>query len=304
MRIIMTTITAMLTMLPITTLEQTAQRISTLRAVFRKRESGTVLASKYHTAPIKIAKSFPLGERQNGQLGVIVMDVSPGLLAGDRYELIWEIEEGARVYATNQSFTKVHPADASGNGASMLQRFELGSGAVMESMPEPIMLYRGAALANDTEVRLAAGAVWMGAEVLCPGRTLRGERFAYRSLLNRLAVYYGDELIFAQNQRIQPDVQALSAPGCMGDMTHTGVFYAFSDRIGKQDAAAVLAALQALPSRDGHRVTWGVTLTHKHGLAVMASGTAAWPLQETLSAAWTALRMNMLGLPPLKLTNG
>ncbi|QHW34952.1 urease accessory protein UreD [Paenibacillus rhizovicinus] len=280
------------------TVSRSALRISTLRASFQKRDNGTVLTAKYHTAPIKIAKAFPLG---GGQLGVIVMDVSPGLLAGDRYEFQWQVEEDAHVYLTNQSFTKVHPSSENGEGASMSQWFELGHGAVVESMPEPLMLYRDSAFFSESEVRLSPEAVWMGAEVVCPGRTLRGELFAYREFRNKLNVYYQDQLIYAQNQWIQPSLQQLSAPGCMSDMTHTGLFYAFSDRIGAREAEIVREALVACPEREGQAVTWGVSLTYKHGLSVMAAGKAAWVLQERLAAAWSALRLHLLQLEPLKL---
>ena len=97
--------TIMSMMQPITA-TPSALRSSTLRATFRRKEAGTFIASKYHTAPIKIAKAFPL----DGRLGVIVMDVSPGLLDGDRYDFQWNVEDGAHVYMTNQSFTKVHPS--------------------------------------------------------------------------------------------------------------------------------------------------------------------------------------------------
>ncbi|NBC69592.1 urease accessory protein UreD [Paenibacillus sacheonensis] len=285
-------------MLP-STATPSGQRLSVLRTTFRKRENDTVIVSKYHTAPIKIAKTFPLGD----QLGVIVMDVSPGLLAGDRYELRWNVEAGAHVYVTNQSFTKVHPSHGDHDRSSLSQHFELGRGAVVESMPEPIMLFRDAALVSETEVRLSPDSIWMGAEVFCPGRTMRGERFVYREFRNKLHVYYGDEMIYAQNQLIKPSGQRLSAPGCMADMTHTGVFYAFSDRIGIGEADAVREALGALPATEGQPLTWGVSLTYKHGLAVMAAGMSAWQLQETLDAAWRALRMKLLQMKPLKFLN-
>ncbi|RAP75560.1 urease accessory protein UreD [Paenibacillus montanisoli] len=271
------------------------QRISQLRAAVEKRERGTILASKYHTAPLKIAKAFPMGDA----LGVIVMDVSPGLLSGDRYELQWKIGHEAHLFLTNQSFTKVHPAPDSMGGSAIRQSFELGRNAIVESMPQPVMLYRDAVLESETVVRLEAGAVWMGAEVLCPGRTLRGERFAYRSYKNRLNVYDGEELIYAQRQVIVPEQQLLSAPGCLAELTHTGVFYAFSDRIKACHAECVRSTLEAIPNRSGHPIQWGVSLTYKHGLAVMAAGTAAWLIQEALAAVWRMLREEMLGLSPI-----
>ncbi|REE82749.1 urease accessory protein [Paenibacillus taihuensis] len=273
------------------------QRVSQLRAVFEKRERGSMITSKYHTAPIKIAKAFPLG----GPIGVIVMDVSPGLLAGDRYELQWKAGEGAHAYITNQSFTKIHPAHEDCGGSAMIQSFELEAGAIVESMPEPTMLYRDAVFTMKTDVHLAEGSVWMGAEVLCPGRALRGELFAYRSYRSKLNVYYKEELIYAQHQMIEPMRQRLTARGCFAEMTHTGVFYVFSDRLQSVHAEAVRAVLSELPPFEEHPIEWGVSVTYKHGIAVMAASTAAWPLQEALSIAWGTVRELLLGMPPIAL---
>ncbi|AJY77830.1 urease accessory protein UreD [Paenibacillus beijingensis] len=253
------------------------------------------MEDKYHTAPIKIAKSFPLED----ELAVMVMDVSPGMLEGDCYELEWTAGEGSGIYVTNQSFMKVHPCP-DGRGAALKQRFSLAPGAFVQHMPEPVMLYKDAKFASDTVVHLAPGSAWMQAEVLCPGRTLRGEVFAYRRFDNRLAVYYGDELIFAQRQRIEPAVQPLSSAGCWDDKTHFGTFYLFSDKIDGSHPAAVREALDALPQTAGREVLYGVTLTHRHGLAVSAAAGAAWPLQQVLEAAWTCARSAVFGKQPLR----
>ncbi|MFF2094083.1 urease accessory protein UreD [Paenibacillus sp. NPDC058174] len=271
---------------------------SVLHASFARANggAGTILTDKYHTAPIKIAKAFPL----EGQLGVIVMDVSPGLLNGDRYEFDWRAGEGAYTFITNQSYTKVHPSGEDG-GSSMLQSFSLERDAVIEHMPEPIMLFQSAALDNKTRVTLAPGAVWMQADVLCPGRTLRNEVFRYRELRNTLTVHYGEELIFAQRQRIKPPEQRLSAPGCWEAQTHWATFYLFSDRVNGALLEALQMVLDQLPSFQQHTVLAGATLTYRHGIAVSAASTAAWPLQQTMRLLWDAARLSMFGKPPLSL---
>ena len=60
----------------------------------------------------------------------------------------------------------------------MSQRFELGEGTIVESMPQPVMLYRDASYRRIAEVALAGRVMDGGGRVL-PGRTPRGERFAY-----------------------------------------------------------------------------------------------------------------------------
>jgi len=277
-------------------LEDAALGLTRLQASFEQHGDRTVMTSKYHTAPLKIAKAFPDG----AGLGVIVMDVSPGMLDGDRYELDWHCGRNSRLYVTNQSYTKVHPAGEKG-GAVLKQSFVLGEGAVVEHMPEPVMLYRQAALRSETDVRLAPGSLWLQADVWCPGRTLRGETFLYDRFDSRLSVRYGEELIGSQRQLIEPAAQQLHVPGGWGSATHMGTLLAFGDRIGMQQVEAVREAAAALPDRSAYGLTIGASLTHRYGLAVMAAGTAAWPLQEALRTAWSALRLSLLGEQPHRL---
>jgi urease accessory protein len=276
-----------------------AFRTSVLRASFASSRGQTIIEKKYHTAPIKIAKAFPL----EGQLGVIVMDVSPGLLDGDRYEMEWTAETAAHIMITNQSYTKVHPSTPS-RGSSMLQTFTLDEGAVIEHMPEPVMLYKDAAFRNESIVRLKEGSAWMQADVLCPGRTLRGERFDYRSYHNSLMVHYGEELIFSQRQRVEPAKQAISAPGCWDEMTHLATFYVFSDLVNREHLEQLQEKLDSFEAPAGHKVLAGASMTHRFGVAVSAASTAAWPLQQLMQELWQTARNGLLGKPPLRFLQG
>ncbi|OBZ12844.1 urease accessory protein UreD [Bacillus sp. FJAT-26390] len=274
-------------------------RTSVLRASFASSRGQTFIENKFHTAPIKIAKAFPL----EGQLGVIVMDVSPGLLDGDRYELEWTAAVAAHAMITNQSYTKVHPSTSS-RGSAMQQTFILEENAVIEHMPEPVMLYKDAAFRNETAVRLKEGSAWLQAEVLCPGRTLRGERFDYRAYSNALTVHYGEELIFSQRQRIEPAKQTISAPGCWDEMTHWATFYMFSDLVRSVHLEQLQETLDSCAAPDGHKILAGASMTHRFGVAVSAASTAAWPLQQLMQELWRTARKGLLGKPPLRFLQG
>jgi urease accessory protein len=118
---------------------------------------------------------------------------------------------------------------------------------------------------------------------------------------SRLTVRYGETLIASQRQLIEPAAHQLQVQGSWGSVTHIGTLFAFGDRIGSQQVEAVREAIDSLPDRSAYGVAVGASLTHRYGLAVMAAGTAAWPLQEALRAAWSALRLSLLGEPPHKL---
>ena len=263
-----------------------------LEAFFAVRGGRTVLAAKRHTAPLKIAKAFD----RPRELAVIVMDASPGMLAGDRYELTWTAERGARVYLTNQGHTRVHPAPP-GRGAVLTQRYVLREDACIQAMMEPLMLYRDAELDARTEVDLGPGAVWLSAEILCPGRAGRGEKFAFRRYGAELEVRHGGEPIFRSRQLIEPAIHRIAFPGAWEDCTHIGMLYCFSDRLDTPHLeAAREAAEQAAAAVPGGCVA-GASRAWRHGIVVMAAGDAAWKLQRTLGEAWRALRRTLLGLP-------
>ncbi|MNI00706.1 Urease accessory protein UreH [compost metagenome] len=285
-----------------------------IAATFALVEGRTELIHKYHTAPLKIAKTFRYAnerlsitdEKQNehDQLGIYMMDCSPGLMSGDEYELSWHLQAGTSVFLTNQSFTKVHPS-LENNKSSQKQIIRIGAHAVLEYMPEPVMLYKDANFDSDTDVNMEKGATLILSDILCPGRSQRGEQFQYKHYTNRLKVYVDEELIYYQNQRIEPQVMNLQAPGCWEDQTHLGNLYVFSEHIRQKHVDLLLAAIVERLENDSelNEKTWpvrfGASLTYKYGLTVTIMGQHAWQLQQLLTEAWQAIRASLLGLMPL-----
>lgn len=276
-----------------------------IKAEFAVRSGLTQLVHKYHASPLKIAKTFRYENEtllQDAhpvdQLGVYMMDCSPGLMSGDHYEINVRLGEGARVFLTNQSFTKVHPSEV-GHGSTQRQTLYLEADALLEYMPEPLMLYKDASLVAEMDVHLSPGSALIFSDVCCPGRTQRGEIFQYTRYINRMKVWHDKELIFYQNQRIEPQTMQLSAAGCWERETHLGNLYIFSDRLKQLHLEKVLESLEKL---EGVEVRIGASLTHKYGLIVTVMGRHAWELQLALTKAWHDIRRSLLALTPLMIS--
>ncbi len=86
-------------------------------------------------------------------------------------------DSGARVHLTTQSATKLYRMD--GGEARQDLRFELSPGAYVENMPDALIPQAGTRYRQRTVVELAAGATFVSAETIAPGRRAHGERFAY-----------------------------------------------------------------------------------------------------------------------------
>lgn len=283
-----------------------------LEATFGLAGAGTTkLRHSYHRAPLKIAKTFPY---PGGQAGVCMMDCSPGMLAGDRYRIELAVEEGASAFVTNQSYTKVHPSRE--RPCLQRQTLTVGRSAILEYRPEPVMLYKDGCFAAHTDVALAEGAVLLLSDVVAPGRVLRGETFRYARYESGIDVRYGDELIYCNRQRIEPESLAGSGfgkPGVWGSYTHQGAMYAFGDRVRPEYVVRLRETLDAwladcatqsfVPahetSLDAHgatapRLAYGASLTYKHGLALFVLGLSAWEIQRLIAVAWNFVKQLML----------
>jgi urease accessory protein len=274
------------------------ERLSELRAVIGLVNGRSELVTRYHTSPLKIAKTFRLDRQDWRQLAVVQMDGSPGLLEGDRYYLDWHLQEETRLYATNQAYTRVHPCDT---GDSRLhQRFRLESGAVLEWIPEPVMLFRDARFVAETEIDLAEGSICMLGDIFCPGRLSRGEAFAFRSYDAKVTVRYKGEIVHYQRQKWEPAILPLNNAGCFGSFTHIGAFSVFSDRV---NAEVVMKVREVLESKIGEPegLSWGIARTARHGLVVQVAGNVAWRLQRLLLEAWDVARLLLLEQPPIRL---
>ncbi|MFC5471662.1 urease accessory protein UreD [Cohnella suwonensis] len=280
-----------------------AGRLSELRATVGIPDADGVpkLVERYHTSPLKIAKTFSLrGEGDWRQLAVVQMDGSPGLLEGDRYSFDWELREGARLYATNQAYTRVHPCESETGDARLRQSFRLGAGAVLEWIPEPVMLFRDARFIAETEVELGEGAICMLGDLFSPGRLFRGEAFDFRKYELKVKVLHGGELIHYQRQVWEPETLPIRSAGCFGEFTHMGTFSVFSDLLGADFQERLRAYIDERPAMmEG--VSWGVARTARHGVVVQLAGNAAWRLQRAILAAWDGARKLALGQPPLRL---
>ncbi|MBV9868925.1 MAG: urease accessory protein UreD [Abitibacteriaceae bacterium] len=240
----------------------------------------TQLRESYCAAPLKIAKTFPL---QDGQIGLCIMDSSPGLLTGDSYQLAWCLDAGARVFLTNQAYTKVHPSLVT--GSYQAQHIKLKPGALLEYMPEPVMLYRDAALHSECNVQLDPGSTLLLSEILCAGRVSRNEIFQFRAYESLLRVHYAGNLIFHNRTHFYPATQNLRTLAAWHNCTHWGNCYLFSAQIRECHVEAIRQVTAQYP-----QLLSGVSFTHQHDVAVSVLGHRAWDIQQLFGSIRQVVR--------------
>ncbi len=179
-----------------------------LRLVFRPGPGGaTVLARAESRAPLRVLNPFPLG---GGEVLLQLLNVGPGVLAGDVLELDVHVASGAAAVLVAQSATKLHAMDAPSTGEQRV-RLRVEAGGSLEYHPGLAIPFAGSAFRQRVEVGLETGARFAALERWSVGRVGRGERGAFRHLSSRLRVTVDGAPVYA-------DAVELGA-----DAAHTGV---------------------------------------------------------------------------------
>ena len=155
-----------------------------LRLAYQRRGARTVLAERAHRGPLVVQRPlYPEGETV---CHTILVHPPAGIAGGDRLALTLEIGAQAHVLLTTPGAGKWYRS--AGAHGELVQRIRVAEGGVCEFLPQESIVFDGALGTLATEVELAGSAVFIGAEMLCLGRTGAGERFMRGELALRTRI--------------------------------------------------------------------------------------------------------------------
>ena len=236
-------------------------RASELRLTAHARDGKTVVPELFCTQPFKVMHAFRVSQDElpglrGGAAGAVadastvaqvtpagdtgdempvaladpasvtVMSVSAGIMAGDEQHISVNVETGAALQVTTQSFEKIHRMEDDGR-ASRSTVLHVGAGAYLDYAPLPQIPFAGSAFSSNTRIELAdATSRLVFGEILSCGRVARGERFAYRSYRNRVDIRVAGVPVFIDNTVYEPEGGDFGGPvdmeglGCYEGFTH------------------------------------------------------------------------------------
>jgi urease accessory protein len=136
--------------------------------------------------PLQVQRALYLDDSLPEMAFLFLLNSTPGIFQGDVQRIGVQVGAGSRVQLTTPSATKIYAMPD--RPARQCLKLNLAAGAYLEYLPEPLIPFRGARLVQRTRANLSDGAVLVIGEVVLPGRTARGESFAFHSLDRRLTV--------------------------------------------------------------------------------------------------------------------
>lgn len=259
-----------------------------LRLEYAHRDGRSVLARREHRGPLAVQRAFY--PEPGGTCHSYVLHPPGGVVGGDRLSLEVELGAGSEVLLTTPAATKFYRS--AGVRAEQRQLLRCAAGARLEWLPQETIVFAGAHLSTVTRVELAAGAAFVGWEMVCLGRPASGERFSRGEVVQRLEVYRDDRPLVLERARYCGAGLELDASWGLGGCSVVGTLLCVAADDRPLDPER-LAELRACLSESA-----GVQATATQLAGAVACrylGDRAEPGMRAFRSAWALLRPLCLG---------
>lgn len=249
----------------------------------------SVMAERSHFGPLRILKPlYPEGE--DICHGVIVHPPG-GIVAGDQLSVDVRVNSGANALITTPGAQKWYRS--AGKLASAVTRLHVADDASLEWLPQETMVFNGARAQQTLEISLAADARFFGWEMLCLGRTTRGERFDVGQFRQRIELVRAETNapLWRESMVLNGDDALLVSPlGMRGHPVLGTAWMLYPQSV--HDGAALLGDVrEAL----GEQALAAASMPEPGLIVVKVLGDAPETVRNLLIAVWRKMRSQVIG---------
>jgi urease accessory protein len=211
---------------------------------YERRGERTALAARRHDGPLVVQK--PLYPEGDAVCHSIIVHPPAGIVGGDQLEIDVRAGAGAHALLTTPGAGKWYRS--AGAWAQQHNQFAVHEAACLEWLPQETIMFNGALARLTTEVKLDAGARYIGWEVLCLGRgNAQGERFERGQCHSSIAVIRGGRPLWIERGAIEAGGLLMRSAAGLNDRTVCGTMIAAADNEDEID----LNACRALTAKTG-----------------------------------------------------
>jgi len=270
-------------------------RVGNLRLEYGLRDGRTIVTKSHATSPWHFLPTIYLDD--TGQVHTLLVNPSAGLVGGDRLSIRMALREGTSALVSTPSANRVYRS----LGKESVQTVEitLGPGAILEWVPEPTIPFRGARFHQSIHVQLAPGATVLLWDAIASGRVARGERWAFTSLENEIAISTADGRSVLERYHVAPSQDGV---GLAEPWNYVASLFVIGDSVEAATWTQARERLaEALKSVEP-AVVGGVSEPAAPGLAVKLVARSAPDLTMVLDRLWMAVRGELwqLSVPALR----
>lgn len=257
-----------------------------------RRGVRTYVKERRQRFPLRFTVPLYLDPRAPGMAYLYVQNPTGGVFAGDRLVTGITAEPGVQAHLTTQSATKVYRM-TEGEARQQLT-VRLAEGSYVEYLPDQLIPQAGSVLHQRTYVDVGRDAVYLGSELVAPGRLARDERFAYDGFSTRTEVTRAGEMLCVDAMELAPSRCDPRAAGMLADGGYLASLLAVAP---DADADQLTERLDALLAADETVVGAAGALPNRAGAYARVVAPTARTARVALTRLVSAAREATLGLP-------
>jgi urease accessory protein len=256
---------------------------------FAHNVSRTVLAARRYLGPLRVQKAlYPEGPEI---CQAIIVHPPSGIVGGDRLAIA--IDVGARAHAQITTPGAAKWYRSAGVDAVASTKLAVGSGSVLEWLPQESLLFDGARATITLRIDLAADARFVGWDIVGLGRIASGERFASGRFHQTVELCHAGAPVWCERTVLEGESAALQSGAVLAGAPVFGTMIV----AGAVVDDALLATCRAIA-----RTCDGASVTRlPHVLVARYRGDSAPAARAYFALQWNALRPTLVGraaVPP------
>jgi len=252
-----------------------------------QKGSQTIPGELYYQGALKLMRPQYLDE--TGQVTFFILNPGGGYVDGDRYEIVVHVKEGADLYLTTQSATKIYetPKDK----VCQKTKIMLAKNSSLVYIPDTVIPYENSVYQQEQEVHMSKDAFYFASEILTPGWTIKGEGFFYKELNMCTHIYVEEELVVSDRIYFTPQVQQLERMGMLEGYSHLGSVTVLEKTITPE----MLARLREFLQRFDECVYFGVSELEVPGFTMRILGNSTQEIEQLIYACYDFVRLACKG---------
>lgn len=235
---------------------------SVLKIETETKHEKTILSDSYFTPPFKLLKPF---YGKNNIMRLCLVNVSPGVLEGDNYNITVNLRKGSLLELYSQSYSKIFKMK-DGFAAQKVD-INMEEGCTLAYMLKPTLPYEDSDFRGETNIRLSKNCNLIFREIISCGRYKRNEIFSFKSFKSKTKVIYDDKLLFMDNTVLIPQEQQLNSIGLYDKFTHQANMIIVSKKVNENLKLSLVKLIDQFQDID-----FGVSMSFKFGIVIRILG--------------------------------
>lgn len=264
---------------------------ASLQLGFSDDRGTTRLTERRHSGPLRVQK--PLYPEGAQTCHAIIIHPPGGVVGGDTLKIRAAVGDNGHALLTTPGAAKWYRSN--GYLSQQHVRLEVGNGAKLEWLPQETIFFNDARVALHQTIHLAPDACYIGADILCFGRTASGETYHTGKIVQHSEIRREGKLIWFEQGALAGGTPSMQSPLALAGKTVCATVIATGGGLNATALELLRAQTRHLVQQQEPGAQTGASQL-KSLIVARYLGNSSEVARHWMAAVWQHLRPAIIGL--------